>query len=247
MNKLLTTKRFGWVVNLLVARNLIKSKRKLAGMLGTYSTKLSEILAERMYVSGEIIYQMSQLFPQIPYDFYFVELPSNGITTEDELRTQIEQKLDEQQSTVNSQQSTVNSSRISQGRSLPLLPMSAIAGFNGIDEFGVAFEHCEQIEMPYLVKSGAEFLIRISGNSMQPNYHNGDLIACRRIKDMAFFQWGKVYVIDSAEGPMVKRLKKSDDENSILCCSDNSDFDPFELQKDEIRSLSLVVGSIQID
>ncbi len=248
MNKSLTTKRFGWVVNLLVARNLIKSKRKLAEMLGTYSTKLSEILAERMYVSGEIIYQMSQLFPEIPYDFYFVELPSNGITTEEELRAQIEEKLSthkHQPSTINSQLSTFNSQLSTQEKTLPLLPMSAIAGFNGIDEIGIAFEHCEQIDMPYLVKSGAEFLIRISGNSMQPNYHHGDLIACRRIKDMAFFQWGKVYLLDSEQGAMLKRVFPAQDQEMIECRSDNPDYPPFLLQKESIRSLSVVVALIR--
>ena len=256
MNKSLTTKRFGWVVNLLAARNLIKSKRKLAEMLGTYSTKLSEILAERMYVSGEIIYQMSRLFPEIPYEFYFIELPSNNINTEDELRSLIEQNLDGKDTAsrilsvndrnINSKSdcrlSTVNTTKCS---TLPLLPMSAIAGFNGIDEIGIAFEHCEQIDMPYLVKSGAEFLIRISGNSMQPNYHHGDLIACRRIKDMAFFQWGKVYLLDSEQGAMLKRVFPAQDQEMIECRSDNPDYPPFLLQKESIRSLSIVVALIR--
>ena len=249
MNKLLTTKRFGWVVNLLVARNLIKSKRKLAGMLGTYSTKLSEILAERMYVSGEIIYKMSQLFPEIPYEFYFVELPANNINTEDELRTLIEQKLNSRDiaccvrndHSENSQLSTLNS----QLSTLPLLPMSAIAGFNGIDDIGVAFEQCEQLDMSYLVKAGAEFAIRVSGNSMQPNYYNGDLIACRRIKDLAFFQWVKVYLLDSEQGAMLKRVFPSADEDMIECRSDNSDYPPFFLPKEEIRSLSVVVAMVR--
>lgn len=131
--------------------------------------------------------------------------------------------------------------------SLPLLPVSAVAGWNGIDVDGVNPNDCERIVVPDFTEIGAEFLIRAKGNSMYPTYSNGDILACRRVRETRNIQWNKVYVIDSAEGPMVKRLKKSDDGNSILCCSDNPDFDPFELQKDEIRSLSLVVGSIQID
>ena len=248
MNKLLTTKRFGWVVNLLVARNLIKSKRKLAGMLGTYSTKLSEILAERMYVSGEIIYKMSQLFPEIPYEFYFVELPANNINTEDELRTLIEQNLNSRNTAccVRNDQSE-NLDHSEKRLTLPLLPMSAIAGFNGIDEMGVALEQCEQVDMSYLVKLGAEFVIRVSGNSMQPNYNNGDLIACRRIEDMAFFQWGKVYLLDSAQGAMLKRIFPASDSAKIECRSDNPDYPPFMLEKEEIRSLSVVVATVRVE
>ena len=246
MDKLLTTRRFVWVVNLLVARNLIKSKRKLAGMLGTYSTKLSEILAERMYVSGEIIYKMSKLFPEIPYEFYFMELPANNINTEDELRTRIEQKLNSRETAccVRNDQSE-NFDHSEKRLTLPLLPMSAIAGFNGIDDIGVAFEQCEQLDMSYLVKAGAEFVIRVSGNSMQPNYYNGDLIACRRIKDMAFFQWGKVYLLDSEQGAMLKRVFPSQEEDMIECRSDNPDYPPFTLHKESIRSLSVVVAVVR--
>ena len=129
----------------------------------------------------------------------------------------------------------------------PSIASSAVAGWNGIDVDGVNPNDCERIVVPDFTEIGAEFLIRAKGNSMYPTYSNGDILACRRVRETRNIQWNKVYVIDSAEGPMVKRLKKSDDENSILCCSDNPDFDPFELQKDEIRSLSLVVGSIQID
>lgn len=246
MDKLLTTRRFVWVVNLLVARNLIKSKRKLAGMLGTYSTKLSEILAERMYVSGEIIYKMSKLVPEIPYEFYFMELPANNINTEDELRSLIEQKLNSRETAccVRNDQSE-NLDHSEKRLTLPLLPMSAIAGFNGIDDIGVAFEQCEQLDMSYLVKAGAEFVIRVSGNSMQPNYYNGDLIACRRIKDMAFFQWGKVYLLDSEQGAMLKRVFPSADEDMIECRSDNPDYPPFTLHKESIRSLSVVVAVVR--
>ena len=55
MDKSLINSRFREVVNLLLSRNLIKSKRELAEKLGISSTKLSEILAERMNVSAEII------------------------------------------------------------------------------------------------------------------------------------------------------------------------------------------------
>jgi phage repressor protein C with HTH and peptisase S24 domain len=101
--------------------------------------------------------------------------------------------------------------------------------------------------VPYLVDAGAEFLIRVTGNSMYPTYANGDILACRRVRESRNIQWGKVYVIDSEEGPMVKRIRPSDDEERILCHSDNPDYAPFTLRKSEIRSLALVVGSIQVE
>ena len=75
----------------------------------------------------------------------------------------------------------------------------------------------------------------------------GDILACRCVREARNIQWGKVYIIDSEEGTMVKRLKTSDDEECILCCSDNPDFEPFELLKGEIRQIALVVGLHRIE
>ena len=68
----------------------------------------------------------------------------------------------------------------------------------------------------------------------------GDILACRRVREARNIQWGKVYVIDSEEGTMVKRLKTSDDEECILCCSDNAEYDPIRIRKGEIRQIALV-------
>ena len=132
-------------------------------------------------------------------------------------------------------------------QTLPLLPFSAVGGWNGVDIDGVDINDCERMFVPYLVDIGAQFLVRLTGKSMHPTYSNGDILACRRINDAHTLQWGKVYFIDSSEGPMIKRIKKSDDEECILCVSDNPEYDPFELRKQEIRSVSLVVGSIQAE
>ena len=132
-------------------------------------------------------------------------------------------------------------------KNLPLLPVSAVAGWNGVDAEGININECDQMVVPYLVDAGAEFLIRVTGNSMYPTYANGDILACRRVRESHNIQWGKVYVIDSEEGPMVKRINLSDNEDTILCQSDNPNFAPFTLRKSEIRSLALVVGSIQVE
>jgi phage repressor protein C with HTH and peptisase S24 domain len=127
-------------------------------------------------------------------------------------------------------------------KKLPLLPMSAVAGWSGVEELGVRCSDCQWVELPDILDFGADFLIRANGDSMSPTYCSGDILACKSIRELNFFQWGKVYVIDSSQGVMVKRLEQSDDEESILCVSDNPRFRPFSLRKDEIRSISLVVG-----
>ena len=131
---------------------------------------------------------------------------------------------------------------------IPLVPIDAVAGFNGWDESGISELDCARYDVPDFAAVHADFLIRVSGSSMYPKYSSGDILACRKIVEVTFIQWGKIYVIDSQQGAMVKRLFpiEGDDEH-VLCKSDNPNYLPFELPKDEIRSLSIVVGAIRLE
>lgn len=131
---------------------------------------------------------------------------------------------------------------------LPLIPIDAVAGFNGWDESGIAELDCTRYDVPDFAAVHADFLIRVSGSSMYPKYSSGDILACRKIVEVTFIQWGKIYVIDSQQGAMVKRLFEIEgDADHILCKSDNENYPPFKLPKDEIRSLSIVVGAIRLE
>ena len=131
---------------------------------------------------------------------------------------------------------------------LPLLPIDVVAGFNGWDESGVSELDCTHYDVPDFETAHADFLIRVSGSSMYPKYSSGDILACRKIDEITFLQWGKIYVIDSRQGAMVKRLFPMEgNADMILCKSDNPNYPPFELPKEEIRSLSIVVGAIRLE
>lgn len=133
--------------------------------------------------------------------------------------------------------------------SLPLIPLDAVAGLPSDDNDGVLFDNCERYTIPEFSAKGAQYLVRVSGTSMLPKYNNGDILACRKIDEMTFFQWGKVYVMDTRQGALVKKIfpDKANPDN-VLCVSENkSEFPPFSLPKDEIRSLSIVVGVIGVE
>lgn len=133
--------------------------------------------------------------------------------------------------------------------SLPLIPIEAVAGFPGDDETGVKLVDCEQYHVPEFAAKGAQFLIRVSGSSMYPKYSNGDILACRKIDSVTFFQWGKVYVLDTNQGALVKRLfEDEENQNNVVCHSDNHENYPnFKIPKSEIRSLSIVLGVIRLE
>ena len=232
MDKDLINKRFNEAILWLLEKGYAKTKFEISNKLFITPTKLSEILSGRLRLTTEIVARLVQNYPQISLEWIML---GEGFM---EKNSQI----------VNfSTMADANHYCIERDKTLPLLPMLAVGGWNGFDVEGVNFDDCDRMVVPYLVEAGAEFLIRVTGKSMQPTYGNGDILACRRVRESRNIKWGKVYVIDSEEGPMVKRLKKSDDENCILCCSDNSEYEPFTLLKSAIRSISLVVGSIQVE
>ena len=135
-----------------------------------------------------------------------------------------------------------------QYHTLPLIPFEALAGFPTADNIGVAFADCEQYVVPEFIARGADCLVRVSGSSMYPKYSNGDLLACQIVHDILFFQWGKIYVIDSSQGVLVKRIFQSDIADHIRLVSDNRDnYPPFDFPTSDIRSIAIVVGVIRFE
>lgn len=133
-------------------------------------------------------------------------------------------------------------------KSLPLIPFEALAGYLSTDNEGVMVEDCEHYVIPEFDRRGAEFIIRVSGSSMYPKYSNGDLLGCKKVNDVLFFQWGKIYVLDTSQGALVKRVYPHDDDAFITLVSDNKKvYPPFPIPKSDIRSLSIVVGVIRLE
>ncbi len=128
---------------------------------------------------------------------------------------------------------------------IPLIPVSAIAGFGQGDLSTVLEYECERYFVPLF--KGAEFLITVRGSSMYPKYSNGDVVACKKVSLDTFFQWNKVYVIDSEQGALVKRIRKGKDEEHITLVSENDKYEPFEIHRNEIRSLAIVIGVIRLE
>lgn len=130
-------------------------------------------------------------------------------------------------------------------KQIPLIPIDAFAGnFHGESE--VMEYDCETYSVPGMGK--ADFLIRVSGSSMYPTYNSGDIVACKRVNIQdAFFQWGRVYVIDTDQGPIMKRIKPGHEAEYITIVSDNPDYEPFQLHLSQIYRIALVLGCIKLE
>lgn len=128
---------------------------------------------------------------------------------------------------------------------IPLIPIDAMAGALMENSQAVMEYECEHYVIPMF--KGAEFLIPVKGDSMQPKYYSGDIVACKRLPLNTFFQWNRTYVIDSEQGVLIKRVKKGEDDNHIILVSDNPEYDPFTLEKSGIYSLALVIGVVRAE
>ena len=128
---------------------------------------------------------------------------------------------------------------------IPLIPFEAMAGALTSEQTVLEYE-CERYVVPAF--KGADFLIPVKGSSMYPKYSSGDIVACQRISmNDLFFQWNKVYVIDTNQGPLIKRIKPGSDKNHVLIVSDNEKYEPFELPYSAIYAVALVIGVIRLE
>lgn len=133
----------------------------------------------------------------------------------------------------------------SPGEGIPLIPIEAMAGALTCEQTVLEYE-CERYVVP--VFKGADFLIPVKGSSMYPKYSSGDIVACQRVAmSSLFFQWNKVYVIDTDQGALIKRIKPGCDKSHVLIVSDNEKYDPFELPISSIHAVALVIGVIRLE
>ena len=130
------------------------------------------------------------------------------------------------------------------GKRIPLVPMDAIAGPGA-----TAYDKSE-IEDFYMIREfkNTDFLLRVKGDSMAPKYNGGDIVACRRVIDTLFFQWGRIYVIrTNSQGTMIKRVQSCEEDGFITLVSENEKYAPFNVPVSDISSMALVYGAVTLE
>lgn len=122
---------------------------------------------------------------------------------------------------------------------VPLLPIFAQAGhLTGWSE-GVEEAKCERVISP--VKD-IDMAVHVYGESMYPDIPNGSVVYVRRVSGR-IIDWGRAYILDTVDGPVLKYLTPGADEEHIRCQSANHDpkFAPFEVLKEDILGMYKVV------
>lgn len=131
---------------------------------------------------------------------------------------------------------------------VPLLPVNAFAGCLQNWSQSVLERQCERIMSPL---KDVDFAIRISGDSMEPTFHDGSTLLIKRINEKAFIPWGHAMVIDTENGVLVKvvfpeNTGKTEKPEFIEARSYNDKYPPIMIPTSSIYGLYRVMGNIQL-
>lgn len=131
---------------------------------------------------------------------------------------------------------------------IPLVTERAAAGF-GNDCFSIQESDVRDYYIiPKFRFNHVDFMIEVSGISMYPHFKSGDVIACTILRDAKYIQWNRCHVIATRDqGILVKRIMPSEKEGCFKIVSENKDFPPFDLPKEDITGLALVVGCVSLE
>lgn len=129
-------------------------------------------------------------------------------------------------------------------KEIPLIPLEAFAGYSPEQYQDIPIENTYHITE----FDQADFLIRVKGDSMIPRFNGGDIVACKKILDLLYFQWHRIYVVyTKSQGVMIKRIEQSKNQDFITLVSDNPEYKPFDIPKNDISDIALVMGAITLE
>lgn len=102
--------------------------------------------------------------------------------------------------------------------------------------------------IPDLIELGTHFMFKMAGDSMEPNVHSGDLIACRQIGKEEPICWGKIYLLAIANRIQIGRVyQDKENEKQYSVVSDNKEtYHTFSCPKSSIHKIFHVVGVVKM-
>lgn len=216
--------RFNEAFNYLKNKGIVHTQKDVAEKMGSTSPNVSSALkGVESVLTGSFLKRFNEAFGEIFDEQWLLTGDGDMLNKEDAPQPRQEDTIE-----------------------LPLIPINAMAGvLSGNSQSFMEYD-CEKYIVPAF--GGADFLIRVQGDSMTPTYTSGDIVACQRVPlDRIWFQWGKAYVIDTRQGALVKRIEPSETEGCISIHSDNPKYKPFDLPTEEVSGVALVKGLIRVE
>ncbi|MEM0542467.1 S24 family peptidase [Flavobacterium sp. j3] len=223
------TIRFIEVYNYLLDIKQVKNASDFAEKIGISNSLMNEILKGRSNVGIKPIQSTVKKFYGLSLDWI---IKGEGKMSKDFEIPELKEKHPNEEWAI-------------ENYGIPLIPIEAMAGF-GTGETSILELDCEKFIVPTF--KGADYLIQVKGSSMYPKYNSGDIVACKNLSlNDVFFQWNKVYVLDTVQGALIKRIDVGPDDEHVMIVSDNEKYKPFPLHKSEIHAIAIVMGVIRLE
>lgn len=200
------------------------NKTSFANKIDVPQASIASLFMRGKTISSQVLARISRTFPQVNIEWL--------ITGEGEM--------------LKTDQHTIQAPTLKE-EGTPLLPVEAWGGSLTGSSIAILAEQCKKYNVPI---SNIDYLIPIAGDSMMPDYCPGDVVAIKKVNEKAFIEWGKVYVLDTCNGVVIKEVQPSENDGCITCISRNtpSKYKPFEinLNPEDFYGMYAVKGTVRI-
>lgn len=89
-------------------------------------------------------------------------------------------------------------------------------------------------------------IVRVNGDSMEPEILDGSFVAIREVSDMSCLFWGQIYVVVLDDFRVVKHVRRNDDASLVTLHSANALYDDMVVPLKKIRKLYLVEAILNV-
>lgn len=120
----------------------------------------------------------------------------------------------------------------SSSKTIPVIPIEAMAGTLGEFAESVQAYDCERMVSPI---KGADYAIKVCGDSMTPEIPNGSQILIKKIYEEEFVEWGKIFCLDTRNGAVIKKIFPTENPEVVECRSVNPEYPPFKVNVKSIN------------
>lgn len=218
-------KRVKIVLDFLKKSKKIRNHQQFIEEIGSNKSIISRIINKKLKVSNNLFYKIKEKYP---------ELSLNWLLTGD--GEMLESTIDNDTSLQEAEDVTM----------VRLFPAAAMGG--SFNDFVVSVKDTDECEMVVSPVRNVDGALTVLGESMAPEYPNGSRIFVKRINEQAFIEWGKVYVLDTCNGAVIKQVVQSDKEGYVRCVSLNPDpiYQPFDVRWEDIYHWFKVVCCLSL-
>lgn len=115
--------------------------------------------------------------------------------------------------------------------SVLVIPYGARGGTIGDFVDGVHEYDCERVTSPI---KGADYAMEVTGDSMAPDFPSGSRVLIKKVSPV-FIEWNEVYVLDTPNGAVIKRIRSTEDPELVECVSINPEYQPYKVPVSFVR------------